>query len=139
MGWIFYGCQNEYYTAMIGAKPLGINGASLLWMASSTNVIGYEKTDGNPGNLVAKMMMKSSVPAPCENPLDLGRSAFDLLAGCVTNALNIPAMSDKSSKVCARFIAAPFSSAFISMEHGQNSSLFAETLEATRSFGSDEK
>jgi hypothetical protein len=24
--------QNEYYTAMIGAKPLGINGASLLWM-----------------------------------------------------------------------------------------------------------
>jgi len=91
--------KNEYYTAMIGAKPLGINGASLLWMASSTNVIGYEKTDGNPGNLVAKMMMKSSVPAPCENPLDLGSSAFDLLAGCVTNALNIPAMSDKSSKV----------------------------------------
>jgi hypothetical protein len=47
--------QNEYYTAMIGAKPLGINGASLLWMASSTNIIGYEKTDGNPGTILRRM------------------------------------------------------------------------------------
>lgn len=47
-GWNIF-VQNEYYTAMIGAKPMGINGASLLWMASSTNIIGYEKTDGNPG------------------------------------------------------------------------------------------
>jgi hypothetical protein len=35
---------------------------------------------------------------------DLGTSAFDLLAGCVTDGLGIPAMSDKSSKVSARVL-----------------------------------
>lgn len=35
---------------------------------------------------------------------ELGTSAFDLLAGCVSNGLGIPAMTDKSSKVSASLL-----------------------------------
>ena len=71
----------------------------MLLQASSANLIGYEKVDGNPGNRIAKMMMNHSVKAPCENPLELGTTALDPLATCVCTALGIPPMSVKSSKV----------------------------------------
>ena len=76
--------QNEYYTTVITAHPVGLNNAALLWMGSSTNLKGYYNTSGYAGNTLAKAMFNTAVAPPAENPLVEGTGAYTAIAGSLT-------------------------------------------------------
>lgn len=91
--------KNEYYTAVITAKPVGLNSAAMLWMGSSTNMKGYYDTTGYAGNTIAKAMFNKAVAPPSENPLTEGTSAFTALAEMLEAEIGAKPMSMDSIEI----------------------------------------